>query len=192
MQRIKPAANAAYRVLQVKRTFLFLAAWIGFNVANAEQLEIKGVRPGMDLEEVKVLYPNTICVPWSTSQSDTQCMLSGFMTYATVRGELQAFLLDGRVMVVWVTIDSKNFDDVASALREKYGKPFSSHVDKAQNLYGATFTNHTITWVAGGATLSAKKYAEKISESSITLRASASASQSKKIKDDLKEKAKDL
>ena len=147
--------------------FLVVALLIATNASQAAELDIKGLKPGMSLEQIKELFPDFHCIEADTTDADMVCDAPRY--YAGANSEISVFLLDNKVMIIIVTFESGSFDDVISALKEKFGKPALILKNPVQNMMGATFVNHSILWIKGDKHLTAKRYDSKITESSVML-----------------------
>lgn len=184
--------NELFLKFHVGIFLLFLAILTKAGTVHADQLEIKGIHLGLNLENVKALQPEFFCGTYSTLESDTACYFKGLLTYAGARADLSVYLKEDKVTTVWVTIDSDDFENVVLALTEKLGKPSSVRTEKVKNLSGAVFSNPSFHWVKKGAILSAIKFSGKISESRISLSEFNVIDSIKKRKDDVKKRSQDL
>jgi hypothetical protein len=89
--------------------------------------------------------------------------------YSTIVGG-QAFtniVLDdsGIVQRILVDFDSKDYDQVAAALVEKFGSPTRRDVSTIQNRAGAQFAQVTMKWESGDNHVLLERYSSKITRS---------------------------
>jgi hypothetical protein len=73
----------------------------------------------------------------------------------------------GTVMRIDISFDSGYYAQVSSALLDKFGNPTGRQVSVLQNRMGASFDQEVINWVEGGSEAKLKRYAGKVSESSL-------------------------
>ncbi len=90
--------------------------------ANTTPFELKGVRLGMSIEDVKSAMPNMIC-DWSSRDRGTLDCHDDTITFANKPAVLSVAALDGEV--VYVAIQKLDIDDLPAAvdaLQAKYGE----------------------------------------------------------------------
>jgi len=71
--------------------------------------------------------------------------------------------------MISVTLDTKYFVDVVTALAKQYGKA-AVETETMQNLSGASFENRIYTWRRGNATLEVQAYGRDLETSSMIYR----------------------
>lgn len=152
------------------RVGLLLGLIVGcLGVAQAGPFDIKGVKPEMRLEDVKTLYPEAMCHDLVTNPIfDHACRIPG-VTYAGKGTNINVHFLEGVSMVIVATIDSKEFDAVVGALKEKYGKPSTVDERNVQSGIGVMLTNTILVWKRGTSMLRAERYSSKVTESAVSL-----------------------
>jgi hypothetical protein len=177
---------------KIQRCFL-IGLTIGcFGSALADSLDIKGVKPGMSIEELKTLYPNVICHDLTNPMVDHACRQPN-VTYAGTGANMTVYFLDGVSTGVSVNLDSKNFDVVVGALKEKYGNPTNIDEREIQTGMGKILTNTLLVWKRGNSRLRAERYSSKITESSVMLMDDKSVERSHERKTlDTKKRSEDL
>lgn len=90
--------------------------------ANTTPFELKGVRLGMSIEDVKAAMPNIIC-DWSSRDRNTLDCHDDTITFADKPAVLSVAALDGEV--VYVALRGLYIDDLPAAvkaLQAKYGE----------------------------------------------------------------------
>lgn len=73
----------------------------------------------------------------------------------------------GVVQRIFLTFDSSNFNDVESALNEKFGQPSSTDNSTVQNRMGVSFQQVMHQWNDGANHIVFRRYGSKITKSSL-------------------------
>lgn len=143
------------------RAIFLLAALILGTPAHA--VDLKGIRPGMKLAEVRQLYPKLRCSE-KTENDLAGCIYSrptydpnGERTIAeldTVAGSRTdvwalEFTPQDEVSRIVIAGRPSAFGEISIALAEKFGKPTRTRTQVFQNAFGAKFQGHENTWLAG-------------------------------------------
>jgi len=173
----------------MRDALLLIAILGGINVSNASELAIKGIRPGMSLEDVKAIHPVIQCGYFSSAESDTACLVGGMVTFGGARGDMDVLMKGGKVTTVSVEVDSKDYAPVVEAIKKKYGKPTYAEMKKLQNGFGAVYISHEYTWLRSNAVLWASQYSGSVEQSSFRL---STPGDPKKHTEDRKKRADDL
>jgi hypothetical protein len=179
--------------MKTMRWALTAAALLGPGSAAAE-LDIKGWRIGMTVEELQASHAGWRC------DLPSSCYLGGpasaGLTFAGVQpASYTAMFRDGRLSFIGVLLRSDDYRIVTNALTEKYGKPSARSSGHTQNTFGATLDNETLTWQATGVELTATKRGSQqaIDKASVTLTAtSTSPAAAARAKEEVRARAKDL
>jgi hypothetical protein len=147
---------------------VLIAAFPALLLADEAPFEFKGVPLGAN--EAAVVAAGYVCESSDTPLADRLCRFP-FGVEATIAGApakmVLLFLYSDKVEMIGIRFDSDDFDQVKSALEQKYGEGVQTQ-ETIQNRMGASFENRTVVWKRAGGTLEAKKYEGKVSESSVT------------------------
>jgi hypothetical protein len=73
----------------------------------------------------------------------------------------------GNVSRILIDFKEANFPEVANAMIKKFGPPIDKETDTLQNAMGAKYKQEKLTWMEGENHAVLKRYAGKISDSSI-------------------------
>lgn len=99
------------------------------------------------------------------------CMKVGDKVTETIAGaKLTAIGLkvsDGRIIQVYLTLNTSDYEQVKSALSVKYGQPFEITDETLQNGFGAKYVSESSKWKQGDNTVGIKQRSGKIDESAI-------------------------
>lgn len=134
-----------------------------------EQLDFKGIYLGTDLAVIQA-DTRFHCVPSKKpTLADTICSLKPNET-ETIAGSPVKFLMllfyKDKLAVISISFREKYFNDVSSALTEKYGKGEEAE-SVVVNRMGVSFKNKNISWRKGASFLIAERYAGTLDTSSI-------------------------
>lgn len=143
---------------------VFLMAAVTAGGALAQQLEFKGVPFGASIEQFKrATNPEgTMCLEPDRLTGLVTCRTHGF-TFANQKTEYTYGLFKGGRMVgVLVNFFPANFDDVALAIAEKYGKPSRESAPQLTTRSGATLQGKNLDWFVTGGAISLIKYNDRI------------------------------
>lgn len=145
-------------------------------LAWAQDLEFKGLRFGMTLEEVQEVHKGARCQrgssPCEMFSIEDQLYQSGasVMTFGGVPATLlMGEMLAGRTQAFSARIKSAQFDAVAAAIATKYGPPTSRAKSAVTTRLGATFEQETLTWDRKDGAIIAKRYATSIDQSQVAV-----------------------
>lgn len=164
--------------------------------AAQEPLTFKGFELGADKEAfLAALPPASICredrCTWTAERCsgwEKQCSYGG-----VVPELIGATFKDGKLATVIVFMPSSKFDELASAMRERFGKPARDEESTIQNRMGASFDNRKLRWIRSGVWLDLTKRAGKIDRCTVFLTSEQHAMEAaEKRKADAKARAKDL
>lgn len=187
---------------------MLVALW----TTGAHALDLKGLKPGMTLAEVRAIVPSldqlcegqkplpngsTLCPYFPLGGQIGKLRGSNvpaLNTFANHEIKNMGIFHDGeRLVLVMVTLDGAAFDDLHEALAAKFGKPFASDKSTVQNRMGASFDQVQTLWTAGDTFLRIKKRASKLDEMLLTLGSqSGTEERAEKKKEHARSNAKDL
>lgn len=185
---------------------LLFASLLSVAMAHAEPPSLKGLAPGMTKAQLAEVLPGITdaCMPTSKEAGNEGCLYypkrsrarnPAFDTLAG--GDVEtwfAIVREGIATSIMVTMQTGNFDRVAAALSEKWGKPSASESSTVQNRMGATFDQTTITWRVDGSVVTAKRRSSKIDQMSVSLTTEKEIAESGRERREVRPKAdaKDL
>ena len=180
------------RVLAFGLFFLFLSS-MAF-AQEPEPFDFKGMVLGSDASNVEGTS-RFFCGDPKSSIADRSCSLrydvKETIAGAPVQG-LSLYYYSGKLETIRITLDQRNFSQVAAALAEKYGEG-AVRAETVHNRMGAAFENTIYSWRRGTATLEARRYSGKLDTSLVTYRTDFAVAEFERRRGPAaKEKAKDL
>lgn len=169
--------------------------------APVEPITLKGMAPGMTLEELELIIPNfsAACSPPANltfaGPDGEPCSyvrpryrgptIETFHTFADKYVNSWRFYgRENKLHAILLTFDPENFIEISKALTAKYGAPKISS-QTLSNRMNAKFENVTAVWRRGTQTLTATRFAGDIETSSLVLEDS-------KLRKQVKAPSKDL
>lgn len=90
-------------------------------------------------------------------------------TYATVPALMHATFQNDALAQVTILFQPRDFQTIADALSQRYGKPRSRKSEVLQNRMGATLENEVLMWDAGGDLIRVTRYGSNITRGSVIL-----------------------
>ena len=153
----------------MKRLALIVSLVSSFVAAQPAPLEFKGIALGATIDEVRAKYHVDSCSPGEGVFAGTErCRIVGVDSFAGVSWPgVTARFRDGVLGTLSVSIPSRDFDAVATALAEKYGRPTSVETPIVQNRMGAQATNAIHRWARKDGGITAQMYAGNINEGTV-------------------------
>ena len=163
------------------RLFIAAAALVVSPLSSlAQQLELKGLSPGMAKEALNTKMPDLKCVPDAASKSYSECKylrqsihqanVTELNTLAEELVESWSFeFIDDRLGRIVIILPISSFDAVVSALRIKFGAPTKSGKSIVQNRMGAKFESRQFTWSKNQQMLVATEFAGSLDDSAVVL-----------------------
>lgn len=159
---------------------LFAALAASYALAQAaaqEPLSMKGFQVGAAKADVLARMPAATCQPddYCMWHVDVACAKAGdecrrALMYGGIAPEyFVAEFSDGRLVRMSVRILSAQFDELAAAMIERFGKPNTDKSGKVQNRAGATFDSRDLVWARGDGALLAVKRGNDVDHGSVTL-----------------------
>ena len=153
--------------------------------APVEPITLKGIAPGMTLDELELAIPNfsAACSPSAdktlSQAEDGRCsyfrprytnpVIETFHTFADKHVSSWRFYgRESRLHAIVLAFDPDNYVDICKALTAKYGIPKTSS-ETISNRMNAKFENVTAVWRRGTQALTATRYAGDIETSSLLL-----------------------
>ncbi len=139
----------------------------------AEELNIKGEKIGMTEDELRAMVGEPFSCGATKDLGDgvRHCGRLGTMadTYAGKHVDIMRLFRKGKLVTVYVGgLKPEDFDEVETALVDKFGKPKEDR-SQVHNAFGAQFDTATDTWTTGTAILVFKKRCGKVTDSCLTL-----------------------
>lgn len=158
---------------------------LSFAAAANGPIDIKGIRPGMTLEEADTALPafSSLCFVRPVERGgdgSKNCIhvtksrhgnrLPALDTFAGVPTQSVFARIKGdKLADIAVDLASDHFTRVALALQEKWGKPHSETTGTIQNRAGANFDQVEMVWRSGDYILTATKRRGRVDRMSILL-----------------------
>lgn len=146
------------------KRFVAAACLLAAHCTGCSALDLKGVSLGMTQEELQLAFP-TGTKPGRPDEGQSWCygkVAACQVNVGTLGGipnRLQVSFLDGRVAHVYSgNLSPTNFEQVAEALKTKFGTPTTSSVGQVQNRMGGKFDNPTYVWKLPDGELHAAKF----------------------------------
>ncbi len=152
--------------------------------AQPEKLKIKGIMPGMTIEQIEEVVPGFAekCAILRATKADEICTyraatnrmfepahLIPIETFADITPISWSFFgSEGVVKSLSVALSTNNFLSVADALSAKYGKPKITNLP-VHNKMGAKFENTKLSWTRGTQTLFLERYGLDLETSLVLL-----------------------
>jgi hypothetical protein len=161
--------------------------------AQTDGFEFKGIALGSDAAPFES-NKRFLCYTPSNTLADRACGLrrEGETIAGVPVDSLMLLFYDNKLHTIFISVASKNFDEVVAALQEKYGKVVSQN-EEIHNRMGATFNDETYSWRKPGQVLTAEKYAGDINHSRLTFQTEAGLDEfSRRSESKKKANAKDL
>lgn len=166
------------------RAWLLAALLYPTLASGAEPLSLKGIAPGMTVEQVDAQHPGLAakCGVWKDGGS--RCTYSAareagrsgagaipsLTTLAGINVELWLIRLrEGKVASVTVGGSSKDFDRLIAAISEKHGKPTTLTESTIQNRAGASFDQVEAQWIIADTSLQIRKRSGNVDRMMVTL-----------------------
>lgn len=190
----------------MRRALGVAALLLAMSAGAASIGEIKGLKPGMTLVEVKALYPGLKC--WEKSETDlAECLYSRNKYDSRVVGidELNSvagnaadvwslmFTPDDRLARITIAMSPSAYAQVRTALTEKFGKPAEEKQRVLQNGFGAKFVGKATIWRAGADAVLLQEFDGSRDTMTVTVGREKLLDQILKFANDVnKKKAKDL
>ena len=154
--------------------FVWLAVFAAGSVcAQQAPLEFKGISLGAAKQEVRAKYHIDPCAPGEGLLAGSEsCKIIGVDSYAGVerpRISVTMRFRDDVLVSVYVKFPATEFEAVAGAFAEKYGRPTAVENGQMQNSFGARYASSTHRWVRkdGGVTVS--QHAGNLNEGAVHL-----------------------
>lgn len=141
---------------------VILSAVLAAQCMAGYALDLKGVRLGMTIEELQQAFPAGKPGRAAPGQmwcaSATACSVN-VGTLGGVPTNLQVTFLDGKVAHVYSgNLYPPNFEQVAEALKTKFGAPTTCTMGEVQNRMGGKFDNPNYVWKFPDGELRASKF----------------------------------
>jgi len=156
-----------------KSIFISLACTLSADAA-AEGLNIKGVRLGMPLSELKQMPGGKFDCSRAPRLGKDAGMCYRSDSYAGVNTDIYYFLrADSVVSVLVKKLRPSDFESVTSALSEKFGAPGSTKHNELVTGMGVKVDNIEIRWIDGDSILVVSKYDSRIDAMGVTLMSAA-------------------
>jgi len=137
--------------------------------ADEAPYEFKGLALGSDYSQIQS-DKRFACRDPQDAKFDRFCMLK-YGHKETIAGipvsTVMLCYYDDKLQIITINFPSKEFSEVADALKEKYGQG-TVKSEEVHNRMGATFQNETLSWSKADATLRAEKYSSKLDTSRVT------------------------
>src|SRR5882672_5096321 len=138
----------------------------------AEVFDFKGLRLGAPLSEVQRGEQYECHKADARLLTDITCTLRPG-SYITIAGvPVSYFTLDflkGRLVFIYVDFSPDQFDDVLTAMVEKYKALNRRFTSQLQNRYGAKFTNVQFQWENAASTMTLERFASSLDSSKLHL-----------------------
>jgi hypothetical protein len=135
---------------------------------DAQDFGFKEYTLGKVKSELNLKEKNFTCKPTNDYEL---CMKVGDKVTETIAGaKLTAIGLkvsDGRIIQVYLKLNTSDYEQVKSAFSVKYGKPFEITDETLQNGFGAKYVSESAKWKQGNSTVGIKQRSGKIDESAI-------------------------
>lgn len=107
----------------------------------------------MSFDELQTAFPNGEQAPGLPNLNGMSCISQNTFctvnvgTVAGVETVLQVTLSNGKVADAYLgKLSPSQFDAVVTALKEKFGKPYSANTGVVQNRIGGSFENPSFVW----------------------------------------------
>lgn len=169
-------------------------------VADAAPIELKGITPGASIASVRTTYPGFACKEQGPGAGECHYVHSvdgGIEALNTLGGANTRVwgvrYANDRIGAINVLLRSKDFDQVAAAFVEKYGKPTKRQTSKIQNRMGASFEQVELVWSIKSEVLSVVRFAGDLETMAVNLAGKEYVEREmSRHKTDAKKGAKDL
>ncbi len=154
--------------------------------------DLKGVALGASEAEVTGRFPTVTCRDRNAATVERMCVVLKD-TYGGAEASLFFALIDGKVSNMSARFNPRDFANVAAAMKERFGSPFSEETETLSNRMGAQFQNQVLTWKRSGELVMAKRYSGSLNRASVTFLSEASIEDFKRRSgQEKRERAKDL
>ena len=149
--------------------FVFLLTPAAF--AQERPFDMNGIVLGSELAAVE-RTSRFACSESRSAVADQLCRLKPgekeTLADAPVKG-MFLYYYAGKLEMITVTLEPKDFPDVVAALTKKYGTG-SLESETVRNVTGTAFENKIYSWRRGAATLEAQTYGRSLDTSSVIYR----------------------
>lgn len=139
--------------------------------AQERPFDLNGIALGSELAAVE-RTSRFACSEPRSAVADQLCRLKPgekeTLADAPVKG-MFLYYYRGKLEMISVTLEPKDFPDVVAALTKKYGTG-SMETETVRNVSGAAFENKIYSWRRGAATLEAQTYGRSLDASSVIYR----------------------
>jgi len=136
-----------------------VGALIFCGLVSSQTLDFKGFAFGTPIPAMLKAMPGAQLLNCATSTKNGNCMLIG-VTYANVYPKsMYVRIRAGGLDEVMMVIEPSEFDQIASAVAERHGKPTWSAPSTLQNGFGAKFDQLEVAWkIKDGSVISGGRY----------------------------------
>jgi hypothetical protein len=141
--------------------------------------DLKGVPLGATEADLVARFPGIQCRESAAATAERICSVLKD-SYGGAEASLLFALIGGKVSNMSARFSSKDFAEVAAAMRERFGPPTSEVTDTVTNRAGAQFENETFTWKRGGEIATARRYSGTLDRASVTFISEASIEEFKR------------
>jgi hypothetical protein len=177
-----------------------ILAWLPIAALAQPAADFRGVPLGASEAEFSTKLPGFNCrgpLPGTEHIADRVCVAgktSEDLNFAGAEAsQLFATFLRDRFVGLSVSLKARDFDRVAAAMREKFGKPHSVERPVFQTQGGLKAQNEVIVWRLGSTVVMAQKHARLLDESGVQyVDESALGESSARAKEQAKKNAKSL
>lgn len=159
--------------------FFFLLAILSIGYVHAQDLDLKGIKPGISTAKALEMYPLLGCGQQPKTKL-SQCVYTTGLKGKRFQEELETlagvpvdvwllnFTPQDQLAIATVSFSAENFARVVAALNAKFGPPVTRKVPM-QNALGAKVDAAEHTWTKGDAVLLAREYSGSLRSSSLSL-----------------------
>lgn len=142
----------------------------------AQPIEFKGIAFGASLEQVQEQFKGAVCqAGWKPCEvfsimdglysKDPSVMTYGGAKAKSIRGHM----IQGGVEMFLIETPTDSFEQVASAMVARFGRPTRDERSSIQNRLGAVFEQRSIYWAKPDGAITASKYGASLDVSSYVL-----------------------
>jgi hypothetical protein len=172
---------------------LFLISFLLFfpAVTFAQEATFKGIPMGATQADVKQVLSSADC------RMSFQCFItastpgaSNDLTIGNVMAKtIMLSFHEGKMERVFVSLSPSNFDTIAAALNDRYGRPASDDISRVKTGAGVEYEQRRLAWSVGDVRITYSKYGSTVSESNLMYITAASLERSRAAREEGRKKA---
>ncbi len=147
-------------------TLMFVALLSPVSVFAASSTDINGIALGTSEKGIKQVFPNAQCAtPDIKSTGDRFCTAN--TTYEGAKSTITYYLYGDRIERAYITFSPDDFDRVIENITERFGRPEQTQHGDLVTAAGVTYENLSLDWRLPELVISARRFADRVDESSV-------------------------